>query len=232
MYRLMLFSSLCSLLFFSCGSHHSSRVPGLGGIEGEEVGQKSIQERVVSAISKNDQAEFGKILEEGFSINSRLENGRTALMESVIWNRRVLVKFLLDRGADTLLKDEDNKTALDHAEEKPNVLQVLKPELMRKWEADFFISLESDNYNESNRLLKDYYVNPNIFSVEGETPLTLCIKQNKRSIRALLQTRSQDHLTLDVNLKNKMKESPISLARAMGRVDIIKVLLKSGAKEE
>lgn len=54
-------------------------------------------------------------------------NGNTALHQAVRYNKKALVKLFVQRGANTDLKNDDGKTALDIAKEnrKPDLVDIL-----------------------------------------------------------------------------------------------------------
>ena len=67
------------------------------------------------AISKNDNATAIKIIEYGADVNERF-NGMTPLMYAARYNNVEMIKMLLEKGADSSIKDSRGNTALKHAE--------------------------------------------------------------------------------------------------------------------
>jgi Ankyrin repeats (3 copies) len=55
--------------------------------------------------------------DEGTGISNVNARGRTPLMEAALWGRDDAVKFLLEKGADSQLKDHKYRTALDLAQD-------------------------------------------------------------------------------------------------------------------
>jgi ankyrin repeat protein len=64
-------------------------------------------------------------------INAKGSNGRTALIKAVLRNDVNAVKSLLSKGADPLLEDNSNKTAMIYAAESDNkeIIELLKKAL-------------------------------------------------------------------------------------------------------
>ncbi|TKZ32334.1 ankyrin repeat domain-containing protein [Brachyspira catarrhinii] len=56
------------------------------------------------------------IYEKNTNINFQDENGKTPLIIAVIKGNKDIVRALINAGADLNIKDNDNKTALDYAE--------------------------------------------------------------------------------------------------------------------
>jgi len=75
---------------------------------------------------------FGKkmlkeLISYGADINTRAEDGKTALMRFSNWTNsdaQEIIKVLLSEGADTSIKDVNGQTALDICEKKNNILTV------------------------------------------------------------------------------------------------------------
>ena len=54
----------------------------------------------------------------GANLDDTNMNGTTALAFSATYNKMDMVKYLLDKGANKLIKDKEGNTALDHAKSK------------------------------------------------------------------------------------------------------------------
>lgn len=67
------------------------------------------------AISKGDMETVRKFIEYGADVNES-GNGMTPLMVAARYNRVEIIKFLLEKGADTSAKDDRGNTALRYAE--------------------------------------------------------------------------------------------------------------------
>lgn len=57
------------------------------------------------------------LLDNDFNINRQYYNGCTALMEAASLGNIDILSYLLERGADPLIKMEDGKQAIDFAED-------------------------------------------------------------------------------------------------------------------
>ncbi|MBP8066568.1 MAG: ankyrin repeat domain-containing protein [Flavobacterium sp.] len=79
------------------------------------------------AISKGDVATVKKFIEYGMDVNER-KNGMTPLMFAARYNNAEIAKILLENGADISAKDNNDFTALKHAEagKATQVIEVLK----------------------------------------------------------------------------------------------------------
>jgi ankyrin repeat protein len=58
------------------------------------------------------------LIENGANVNLKNKDGLTPLMESIFSNHYELAKLLLQKGADTAIRDLKGKTALDYAVEQ------------------------------------------------------------------------------------------------------------------
>lgn len=84
-----------------------------------------------------DSAYFGninavnKLINSGIvDINSTNSLGQTALINATLSKSKAMVSFLLEKGADKSIKDDEGKTAYDHAIESSN-LEIVK--LLKDW---------------------------------------------------------------------------------------------------
>jgi ankyrin repeat protein len=68
-----------------------------------------------AAIMKGDLATVKKFIEYGANVNEEA-NGMTPLMFAARYNKVEILKYLLEKGADKKLKDENGFTALKYAE--------------------------------------------------------------------------------------------------------------------
>jgi len=66
------------------------------------------------------------LLAEVTDVNTKDDNGVTALMEAAVGGRTDLVELLLNGGADVNMKDENGKTALGYAQ-KENHTEIVQP---------------------------------------------------------------------------------------------------------
>lgn len=234
MFRFQLLSSFFIFYLIGCGSHESVRLPGVIAKTGGTVMEDSSPAGVMSrAISSNNLPQVKEMVESGFALETPLPRGNSPLLEAVEWNRRQITEYLMEKGADPLFKNPEGKNAFDLAANKPNVEQVLRPELRAEWEGELFAAIQADDFNKAKTALELKYVDPNILdATSGETPLTFSIRSKKmKVIRVLFQSRSADHLKVDFNKPNRTGETPLKIARQMKSAVIEKELLKNGAKE-
>ena len=68
-----------------------------------------------AAIMKGDLATVKKFIEYGANVNEEA-NGMTPLMFAARYNKVEILKYLLEKGADKKVKDENGLTALKYAE--------------------------------------------------------------------------------------------------------------------
>ena len=68
------------------------------------------------------------LIENGANINAINQLGTTPLIFATMYNRESVIKLLLEKGADTTIKDNDGKSAYQHALEKGfnNLLSLLE----------------------------------------------------------------------------------------------------------
>ncbi|MEW5677203.1 ankyrin repeat domain-containing protein [Flavobacterium enshiense] len=85
------------------------------------------------AISKGDVATVKKFVEYGVDVNETV-NGMTPLMFAVRYNNPEIAKFLIEKGADITLKNNNGYTALRLAEESKSnaVAEIIKAASTKK----------------------------------------------------------------------------------------------------
>lgn len=81
------------------------------------------------------------LLKNGADINAASNTGQTCLMMASRSGNTEVVKFLLKKGADVLLKNDHNKSAIDLT---PNHFTEIK-EMLRKKEEEITIQKEKEN---------------------------------------------------------------------------------------
>ena len=67
---------------------------------------------------KGDTAIAKLLIKNGANINAQNRQGTTPLMYAAMYNQEQIIKILLDNNAVKTIKDENDKTAYDHAVEK------------------------------------------------------------------------------------------------------------------
>jgi ankyrin repeat protein len=80
------------------------------------------QQRLVEYATKGDTKQVISLVDSGVDVNGFAEvEGElypgTALIYAAAWGRTEIVRALIDRGADILVRDDDGRTALDWARE-------------------------------------------------------------------------------------------------------------------
>lgn len=85
------------------------------------------------AISKGDVTAVKKFVEYGMDVNER-KNGMTPLMFAARYNQPEIAKFLIEKGADIYAKDNNDFTALKHAEaaKATQVIDIIKEASSKK----------------------------------------------------------------------------------------------------
>jgi ankyrin repeat protein len=73
---------------------------------------KVLNDLLINAAKKGSNAKIKELIKNGVDINSKNEDGKTALMLACLNRYIVAVTTLLEAGADTNLRDRNNRTAL------------------------------------------------------------------------------------------------------------------------
>lgn len=231
MSRYLLLFSLT--LFAACGSHETTRISGKIASESAPTEEdRSESGLMVTAISGGDLGKVQELLAKGFPLETLLAKKRTPLLEAIAWNRRLIVEFLLNQGADPKAKDEEGKDAFSLCAGNINLEQTLDSQLRARIEAEVFLAVQKADAALLKRALEQNFANPNAENSEGETPLTLAIKlKANAAFRPLFQKRANTYLEIDLNKRNRAGESPLFLAR-QGKISAVEShLVKNGAKE-
>ena len=93
-------------------------------VEYESTMQTMMDTEFLEAVALDSVFDAIKILE--FNINAKTPNGRTVLIGASIVGRAEVVKYLIEKGADVNLKDNDGKTALDYAKDSETMLFLIR----------------------------------------------------------------------------------------------------------
>jgi ankyrin repeat protein len=212
-----------------CGEHQHRRLLYAKDVAPlVKIEEESSEATLLKAIQTNDFVKFNsEFAKSNFSVNFEFPSGRTLLHEAIIWNSIDIVKFLMHEGADPLQLDKDGKSALDLAQGKTQILKLVKPGPSEEETNYFFGTIEKNQYSELKKILSQGF-DPNVFSNQGETGLTLAIKLKfDNTVRVLMQSQ----VALDVNLVNQNGERPLTLAISMGLKRIEQMLRSKGARE-
>lgn len=247
---------MCWVLFaIACGKHESTSYGFTNNSNNKQGTQASTDIEILkTAIEKGQKELFLSTLEAISDVNVRLSGDRTPLIQSVISDKPVFVFILLQQGADTALVDDKQKTAMDHAIEKKNarILLMLDSSQSLKLQADLFAAALSGSTGKVKTALASG-ANPNVPNEQGETLLTLLIKNinlaDKKNKSVMIAKdickwvdKDFEVSTTDPNLSNALGETPLALAKVIEASaqddtqknkinELIDALLKAGATE-
>jgi len=233
--RLIYLLIFSTSLLISCGKHsiESSSSNGIGFIN-------QIKGEVLSEVILNENIDqLVLFLEKGGDVNSKLKSGRTLITEACFWNKYKIIETLIKYKADINEPDGENKTAKTYADENIKIKRIIFPEFVIAQKVNLITLAKENKINELKKVLEEippvnfFLISAELSietdSFEGENFLTFCIKNKLEMIIRLL---SNPKLELDVNLRNKIGESPLSIARKLNLKNTEKILIKLGAKDE
>lgn len=226
-------------LLLACGKHQQKSSGSLLGGDVREIGEARGEEALIQAINADDVARLESVLTTEWKLDQKLKNGRLPLTEACSLLKLKSVKKILELGADRELKDAENKSGIDYAQESAKLKRLFYPEEVLRQELELVKAVRLNKFADVKKLLS-IGVDPNfILDVErtpsevevhfvGETPLTLAVLANLPNIvRTLLAPGS----ATDVNLSNSRGERALKLARDRAFTQIEKMLLQRGALE-
>jgi ankyrin repeat protein len=153
-------------------------------------------EEVIKAIYRKDYSLLKRFKSEGINLNETDEDGRNALMHSVLAEDAdpKMVQFLIGSGADVNLHDDgQNWTAL-HFAARDQQLEIVK-------------------------ILLENGAKPNTVECFGNTPIGRCLDVSPANliiVKLLLKYGA------DPNIKNNYGNSPVDTAKLIGDEDLIK----------
>ncbi|XP_015747588.1 PREDICTED: E3 ubiquitin-protein ligase MIB1-like [Acropora digitifera] len=156
-------------------------------------------DRLVNASSIGNFQNVREILEAHPDKIDHKRNGKTALHVACHQGRPEIVKYLLGKGADQGIKDEQDYTALHHA-------------------------AYGDRTGETVRIMIDTGVNVNVCDNQNKsTPLHLAVNQdNEAGVKALLSSSN-----CNVNCQDKEGDTPLHDAIAKDKNTIVDLILQS-----
>ncbi|KAF6821781.1 ankyrin-1 [Colletotrichum musicola] len=168
-----------------------------------------------------------KALKDGQSVDVRNENGETPLHVAAICGNSNIVSFLLERGADPLVKDSSNRKPIDLAAAGGHldVFEALYPSL----DIDPLTSetLIMQSAAKGQLLIVRFLLKTidNIdFHVEGESPLSVAASKGfTEVVRLLLQKKA------DPNFADEDGRTPLYRAVSRRHQDVAVVLLNAEA---
>lgn len=221
------------ILISACGKHETRR-PLLE--ERDNFSQDEILSAEAQALRylQTSAAEdfFTLIEDKQININNQFDNGRTFLMEAVVWSQIEIIKWLLNKEeCDPEIQDFEGLRAIDHAERinNPQVLALFQSDAPTQDEINqrLFHSINAQDYTSLQETLR-LGVQLNIFDQKGMTPLITAIYlKDEQIIRILLQTKQ-----VDVNLADKRRKwTPLTWSKRQGLNRVSAQLARLGAVE-
>jgi len=182
-------------------------------------------EQMAFAIRDEKIDEVRLLLENGMSPDTKLPNGRPLLHEAIVWQRKEILKLLVERNADRNALDQNGQTAFDVAEDFPELLNILRPEIIIELKQKVFAAV-TNNKHADHKVLLSEGADPNWDFENGHSVLTMAIELKFENIvRVLLNPE----LLTDVNKANQNGEKPLALAKRLNLLRIEKILLQRGA---
>lgn len=223
-----IYFSLTILLQISCSHHESEYLNDnrSNSKNGERNIIKNSSENISELIQNENLVELERIFSQSQNVNSPLLNGKTPLIEAIFWNKKSVVILFLNLKADPLLKDEHGLTAIDHAQNKKNLLVLLKPELLAEIQQRLYDSILSKD-TDALKILLEESIELNFHFPDGSTPLILAIKNKFDSIVRLFL---QPGAIIDIEFADTEKITPLMWAEKVDAKRIIK-MLKSYRKD-
>jgi uncharacterized protein len=100
---------------------------GLGGCARHRISSADLDHQLLKSSEAGDIADVHRLLRKGASVNSKYQDGTTALMLAALDDRTEIVRLLLDKGANVTAKNMRSETALSDAAEgaKAGTLKLL-----------------------------------------------------------------------------------------------------------
>ncbi|GMH43187.1 hypothetical protein BSKO_11109 [Bryopsis sp. KO-2023] len=180
---------------------------------------------------------------KGIDIDAVDDQGYSALYLAVYNDRRHVVAFLLEEGADPALVHEQTfQTPLHVAAERGvvNIVGLLLPELSkgdvdakdRDRNTPLFIAAEKGHADVVQALLEGD-ADVNALNKKDESPLYVAaVEGHEEVVRALLGAPEPQRSQLDVDAPNKIGFTPLHAAAMNGSVSIAKSILDAGGERE
>lgn len=189
--------------------------------------------QIHQAASKGDLATVQQMLEGQPGLLHAINDTReklTLLHMAAYSNNDALVEFLLQRGADPNLRDGKGQTPLFGAASTGNVRSVqmliaggAKVDARNAGNDTPLHRAITDSRADTARVLIDHKADVNAVNSNGMTPLHVALDKAEEPLVELLLDRGAD-----VNKRTGNGKSPLRLA--VGRDDLIKMLMDRGAK--
>jgi uncharacterized protein len=225
---------ICLLILFLIGCQNS-RIS-----ENSDSGGKSdnMNEQWFQAAQQGNKKEIMNLLEQDVDINSRDEQGRTAVMIATYSNDLETARVLIEKGADVNIRDnmENNPFLYAGAE---GFLEIVKltieagadPKRLNRYGGTALIPASEHGYVEVvKELLERTDIDVNHINNLGWTALMEAIVLNNGG------QKQQETIALliahgaDVNIPDSEGVTPLQHAKEKGFVEIEKILIAAGAK--
>ncbi len=154
------------------------------------------------AVIRGDQTKVNAMIRRGVNINerSRGEFGYTPLHLAILQQNMIMIRLLLEVGADVNKKSKSGNTPL-------HMVAWISSELQRKIVLEYLLDNNAD---------------PNIQNKDGEILLHIFVRRNDKDLLAFIVKNYPDKFNL--RIVNKKGKTPIALAEQMGRKDLVDIL--------
>jgi len=201
---------------------------------------------LIYAVNKNHFDTVKLLLEKGADPDIKGEDGRTALADAANYDKYEMVRILTDHRADPYIRDDNGKTPLELAMRKQNYgsVQILKEYMENNKAKTGLIEkinsiIEKDPYEFSIDIIQ-LLTKPEIkelskirFKDQNSTLLHLLagrkIENEKERNKQLNLILMLVKLDADINAKNEIGNTPLTIASMRGDEMLVKFLLENNA---
>lgn len=181
------------------------------------------------AIEREDINQIERHIFWGSDINKPNINGAAPLHVAATQGSYIVVKLLVEKGADKSVMDQEGLTPLDRAAlaGRTQIIEYLIGQ-GAEYDPDQLLQLvvrSGVTARDIIPMLQRYGADINHQNSEGKRPLSIAIANGDRVVvKNLIQNGA------DVNLADDTGTSPLSLAMEQGYADIIRLLRSNGAQ--
>ena len=168
-------------------------------------------------------------------LNKKDQGGNTPLHFAAAYGRLEIVKFLLENKADSSLKNNEGKTALQIADSNKiysnspgvyiNIVNALSPISKMNEKGNTALHFDaSDGKIEKVKDLLTKGADPDMHDIEGNVALHFAVASNQfEAVELLLKYKASP------NEANIEKTTPLHVATVRGNFEVVKLLLAHGA---